>query len=542
MGHPQREREMHILKRLPPLHWLLLVLAAVYGVSMFNHGPVPSMEPRFVEAVREMLARHQYLIPIKNGLPYIEYPPLYFWLSLAGAAFGLPLEAAVRLPGYLGLLLWVAWLARLQRELFPQWPRWLLPLTGVALPGVLYNFFTAQSDSLLMLGVLIAFTGYIRLRTDPPLRKFAWELWLGVALATAAKGPVGLAITLPIMAVEVMATAYLSLQPDTGEPRGFRYRTGWMFREAWRLSPFRGLGLALLAIVPWYVAAGLAVNWEFVKAVLVYQNFTRFFVGFDHLQPWWMYFQSVWGDLMPLCLLLPFGLYYGFRYARREFRWRLLLIWTVWTVLFFSVSASKQSKYILPAAPAMALLALAAIEPVFKTDNLHRVVRLLLGGFAIAIIGVFGGLIVCFPLLTLHVPRIKNLGGIDGFNTIKAEISKSPAPVVSYRWPRSMTLYVLGAPMPYVRSSRELYDRIHSGDIKPGDYLLVDKYDLPVGGEQASTKLIPAPAEPYFTQLLEVEAEDPMVLYRVNRAATTMPIPKTPEPLPTYWWNQFDTD
>ncbi|HEV2321322.1 MAG TPA: hypothetical protein VGT42_03090, partial [Gammaproteobacteria bacterium] len=183
-----------------------------------------------------------------------------------------------------------------------------------------------------------------------------------------------------------------------------------------------------------------------------------------------------------------------------------------------------------------------AIEPVFKTDNLHRVVRLLLGGFAIAIIGVFGGLIVCFPLLTLHVPRIKNLGGIDGFNTIKAEVSKSPAPVVSYRWPRSMTLYVLGAPMPYVRSSRELYDRIRSGDIKPGDYLLVDKYDLPVGDEQASTKLIPAPAEPYFTKILEVDAEDPMVLFRVNRAAATMPMPKTPEPSPAHWWDQFDTD
>ena len=533
---------MQILKRLSPLHWLLMVLGAVYGVSMFNHGPVPSMEPRFVEAVREMLARHQYLIPIKNGLPYIEYPPLYFWLSLAGAAFGLPLEAAVRLPGYLALLLWVVWLSRLQKELFPQWPRWLLPLTGVALPGVLYNFFTAQSDSLLMLGVLIAFTGYIRLRTDPPLRRFPWELWLGVALATAGKGPVGLVITLPVMAMEVMATAYLSLQPDTGEPRGFRYRSGWMFREAWRLAPLRGLLVALLGIVPWYIAAGFTLNWEFVRAVLVYQNFTRFFTGFDHLQPWWMYGESIWGDLMPLCLLLPFGLYYGFRYARREFRWRLLLIWTVWTVVFFSLSASKQSKYILPAAPAMALLALAAIEPVFKTDNLHRVVRLLLGGFAVVIIAVFGALIVCFPLLTVHVPRIKNLGGIDGFKAIKAEVAKAPAPVVNFRWPRSMTLYVLGAPMPYVRSSRDLYAEIHAGTIKPGDYILVDKYDLPVGDEQVSTKLIPAPAEPAFTQVLEAQAEDPMVLYRVNKAAASMPVPKTPEPLPVNWWEQFDTD
>jgi len=62
---------------------------------LFNHGPVPSMEPRFAEAVREMLARGEWLIPIKNGVPYIEYPPLYFWLGLLGTFLGLPLTAAI---------------------------------------------------------------------------------------------------------------------------------------------------------------------------------------------------------------------------------------------------------------------------------------------------------------------------------------------------------------------------------------------------------------------------------------------------------------
>ncbi|MGH8379044.1 MAG: ArnT family glycosyltransferase, partial [Gammaproteobacteria bacterium] len=138
---------MNVFKRLNPLHWLLIVLGVIYAFALFNHGPVPSMEPRFAEAVREMLARGEYLIPIKNGVPYIEYPPLYFWLGLLGKATGLPLTAAIRLPGYIAFLLWVGWLARLQKDLFPEWPRWLLALTAAALPAILYNFFTAQSDS-----------------------------------------------------------------------------------------------------------------------------------------------------------------------------------------------------------------------------------------------------------------------------------------------------------------------------------------------------------------------------------------------------------
>lgn len=527
---------MTLLKRLNPLHWLLIVLGVIYAVALFNHGPVPSMEPRFAESVREMLARGEYLIPIKNGVPYIEYPPLYFWLGLFGKAIGLPLTAAIRLPGYAGLLLWVGWLARLQKDIFPEWPRWLLPLTAAALPAILYNFFIAQSDSLLILGTLIALTGFMRFRTDPMRRSFPWELWLGVLLATAAKGPVGLVITLPVMAIEVILAAFLSVQPVMSEGRGFGARIAWIFREAWRMAPFRGIGLALLGIVPWYIAAGFTAGWEFVRAVLVYQNFTRFFAGFDHLQPWWMYAQTIWGDLVPLSLLLPFGVYFGFRYLR-EFRWRVLLVWTLFTLLFFTISASKQSKYILPAVPAMAALALAAIEPLFKSDNLHRLVRRILVGFAVAVLIVFAyGVFVWLPL---HQNRI---GGFAGYQQIKVVVAKQPGGIVSFQWPRPMTLYMLGAPMPYVRSSRELYTKIHNGQIKPGNYILVNVKYLPEGGEPDDIKFLPPPASLAFSKVLEVKAEDPMVLYRVLPAAVTIPVPTTPEPAPWRWWEQFDTD
>ncbi|MGH8321892.1 MAG: ArnT family glycosyltransferase [Gammaproteobacteria bacterium] len=527
---------MRALKKLDPLHWLLIVLGVIYAFALFNHGPVPSMEPRFAEAVREMLARGEWLIPIKNGVPYIEYPPLYFWLGILGALAGLPLTAAIRLPGYIGFLLWVLWLARLQKDLFPQWPRWLLPLTAAALPAILYNFFTAQSDSLLILGTLIALTGFVRLRTDPKRRGFPWELWLGVLLATAAKGPVGLAITLPVMAIEVTLAAFLNVQPATSEGPSIGAHISWIAKEAWRMAPLRGIALALLGIVPWYIAAGFTAGWEFVRAVLVYQNFTRFLTGFDHLQPWWMYFQSIWGDLVPLSLLLPFGVYFGFRYIR-EFRWRVLLVWTLFTLLFFTISASKQSKYILPAAPAMAVLALAAIEPLFRSDNLHRLVRRILVGIAVAVLIVFAGGV--FVWLPLHQNRI---GGFAGYEQIKATMAKTPGTIVSFQWPRPMTLYVLGAPMPYVRSSRQLYAEIHTGKIKPGDYILVNTKYLPDGGQPDDMKLLPPLQAPYFQEVLHVRAEDLMVLYRVLPAATTMPIPVTPTPVPWHWWEQFDTD
>ncbi len=535
LTHPHLALRVHLLKKLDPFHWLLLAMACIYGIALFNHGPVPSMEPRFAEAVREMLARGEYLIPIKNGVPYIEYPPLYFWLGMLGALAHLPLLAAVRLPGYISFLLWVWWLRRLQQDLFPEWPRLLLPLTAAALPAILYNFFTAQSDSLLILGTLIALTGFVRLRTDPRRRGFPWELWLGVLLATAAKGPVGLAITLPIMGVEVILSAFLSAQPVTSENRGIGARLAWIFKEAWRMAPFRGIGLALLGIVPWYIAAGLTVNWEFVRAALVYQNFTRFISGFDHLQPRWMYAQSLWGDLFPLSLLFPLGIGFGLRHIR-EFRWRVLLVWALFTILFFTISASKQSKYILPAAPAIAMLALASLTMLFNERTRVTAWRVL-QGWASAFIVFFAALVLAW--LPFHDRKI---GGLTGFNQIKTTVAKAPGAIVSFQWPRSMTLYVLGAPMPYVRSSRELYKEIHAGKIKPGDYILVDMKYLSSGGEPAGMSLLPPPAAPYFAEVLQVNAENPMVLYRVLPAAASMPVPLTHAPAPWHWWEQFDTD
>lgn len=499
---------------------LLIGVATIFGFALFNHGLIPSMEPRFAEAIREMAARGEYLVPVKNGVPYIEYPPLYFWLGLAGHLAGLPIAAAIRLPGYLALLLWVVWLARLQRRLFPEWPAVLLPLAGVALPGILYNFFTAQSDSVLILGTLIAFTGYVRERPG-----FNWELWGGVALATLAKGPVGLAITLPAMGLDMVFASAVAGNGVSGV---------WQRLRA--CAPLRGLGFVLLLNVPWYLAAGFAVGWEFVRAVLVYQNFTRFLVGFDHPQPWWYYGQTIFYDLFPLAFLFPLGLWCARRRLAQR-AWRLPLCWALWTLLFFSLSQSKQGKYILPAAPAIAALALAAIECLPRAV-VARHVYAWLGRWAVFLLAGFGALVVLW--LPAHSERLLDLGG---YRRISAAIAARPGTMATYLWPRAAMLYRFDAPLPYARSARALYRMVHSGRLRAGDYLLVNREYIANGratdGPQA---LRPRPAPPYFERVLRVDTEGGLVLYRVLPGAAALPVPKTPVPPPHHWWEQFDTD
>lgn len=487
------------------------------------------MEPRFGEVIREMIARGEYLIPIKNGVPYIEYPPLYFWLSLAGRLTGLPETVAIRLPAALAFLLWIFWLSRLQRRLNPDWPSYLLPLIGAALPGVLFTFFIAQSDGVLILGTLIGITGYVRLlhySIEEKNAGFPWELWIGVTLATLAKGPVGIMVTLPVIALDILFEPLPENKTWWTTIRQRAKRTAWL----------RGLGILLLFNAPWYVAAGMKEGWEMVRAVLVYQNFTRFLIGFDHIQPWWYYGITMWYDMLPMTFALPFAIYLGFK-RWNDRLWRLPLLWLIWTVLFFSLSASKQGKYILTAAPAMALLGMQTLQVLGKGPWWGRL-RITVQTWALL-------LLISFAIAAVFVlPHYSNkVGGIGGLEKIRRIVQQQPGELVSYTWPRSMELYVLESPMKYVRSSRELYTRIHRGDIKPGSYLLVLKRYLARPGQiPKSYELSPVPAPPYFQLVTSVKFNGTLNLYRILPAASKLPIPNTPKPPPHHWWERFDTD
>ena len=525
----------------PLIEWktsagLLGFLAVVFGIAMFNHGLIPAEEPRFAEVVREMIARASFWVPLKNGLPYVEYPPLYYCLAIPFRLLGLPLRAAIRIPGTLAYLAWIFWMRRWLRTLFPSVASTLPLLALAALPIALYNFFTAHTDSLLALGVLIAYTGYARHRLGR-VRGFPWELWLGILLATSAKGPVGIAITLPGMGLEMLLA-------DPGLLRWTKDAGIRLWKRIFAIRPFRGLALALSLLVLWSVVAGLQVNWDFVRAALIYQNFTRFLSGLDHQHGPWLYLHTLWGDFFPWSLLVPLGLVAAWR-LRGELPWRLALTWAVWTVFFFSLSVSKQSKYILPAAPALVLLSLGGSAFLFGR---HAGLAQRVGGaisasllalFAFLALLVLPGFV--FPGL-IPVPKT-----VQGLHRLRTYLEEHPAPVVSYLYPRPPTIYELyplrHAPIPFVRSARALYAEIHAGVIRPGDDLLVYRDALPAAHRPVNARtLSPAPNPEYFARIFSIPAQGGLILFKVLPAVRKMPVPRTPKPPPWHWWDQFDTD
>src|SRR5262249_11089248 len=74
----------------------------------FSRLGTPLLEPeeaRYAEIPRQMLADNSWLVPKLNGEPYLDKPPLLYWLVMASySCFGIHDWAARLIPGLAGLL------------------------------------------------------------------------------------------------------------------------------------------------------------------------------------------------------------------------------------------------------------------------------------------------------------------------------------------------------------------------------------------------------------------------------------------------------
>ncbi|WP_243315306.1 ArnT family glycosyltransferase [Geothrix paludis] len=305
-GHPNaspsRGRLAEWLRaHAPELLFALLLLAVLPMRDLWAPD-----EPDFAQCVKEMRLRGDWLLPYLNGVPYSEKPILYYWVMKGSSVL---LDA---LTGGLGFAQGVAaWALRLPSVIaavaflsaFRRWAvRFLEP--GTAEPAALVLattplwFWQAQFIQIDMLfSALLAWSwlawlgGYLLLRghsaeaTPGEHRRWFLKAYFWLALAFLAKGPLA-----PVLSVLVLA-AFLTWQKDLAVLR--------------RAGIVAGLCLTLLLVAPWYVAAGLKGGAHYAYELIIFQNFQRATHAWDHIQPWWRYFEYLLGDFFPWVLLLP---------------------------------------------------------------------------------------------------------------------------------------------------------------------------------------------------------------------------------------------
>jgi 4-amino-4-deoxy-L-arabinose transferase-like glycosyltransferase len=133
---------------------------------------------------------------------------------------------------------------------------------------------------------------------------------------------------------------------------------GWN-REWRKLLQLAPLALVSLAIaVPWYLLLIHRLGADFVFNELYLQNFDRFGnTNRGHGEKgWYYYFKNMPPDIGIWCLALLPALWVGFRERRGDRNWRLLVLWLLAPLAFFTLASTKRNVYMLPVYPAIALL------------------------------------------------------------------------------------------------------------------------------------------------------------------------------------------
>jgi 4-amino-4-deoxy-L-arabinose transferase-like glycosyltransferase len=326
----------------------LLALAALCAMVFFYQlGQLPLIgpdEPRYAQIAREMYATGDWITPRLGGIKWFEKPALTFWLSAIGYAllgeneFGARFGVAV--AASLGVFLLYFFGRRVRSARVGYLGAATLVTCGLW-PGFARG---ATFDLTLAVAVelaLISFFLWESREAQEGRNRCWWIFCVALGLATLAKGLVGVAVPLAIIAPYLFLTR----------------RRKAVLRP--RLLVFGAL-IFLATAGAWYAPVIAQNGREFIDEFFVAHHFQRFFSNkYRHPQPFYFFPLVALAGSFPWLFYLASNAWRSLRQWREAFADRLRLflwLWMIAPVVFFSFSGSKLPGYILPIFPAVALI------------------------------------------------------------------------------------------------------------------------------------------------------------------------------------------
>lgn len=341
--------------------WAVLILITLY-ICYFSHlgviGFVGPDEPRYAWIARDMAETGDWVTPRLYGKPWFEKPPLLYW---GGAVFFRLFgeqhpEVAARLPSAISALLatlalaWLAW--RTYGEECARWLLLLLP-TSVGMIGFSHAAATDMPFAGMLTIAMVCAAVVLGLTKDDITPILPYTPWLAqllfgffLGLAVLAKGPAAIILC------------------DGGVFFWAIFTKRW--RDAFRLLHPAAIVSFCLTALPWYILCARR-NPDFFRVFIIEHNFKRYLTPeFQHIQPFWFYAVVLLVAFLPWTAAFIAAIILGLDKLRASKQLHpitsLLLCWSTFCLVFFSISQSKLPGYILPAIPAVALLIARACE------------------------------------------------------------------------------------------------------------------------------------------------------------------------------------
>ncbi len=206
-------------------------------------------EGLYAGAVREMAARHNWLVPTTDGFPRIQKPPLVYWTMLISQdLIGLN-EFSMRLPNALATFGWILATYLIAQSIGSEQLARGTALTLISMTGVCIFTHLVQPEPFLACFTSFSLWALIRAgiagdlcfaadNPHPGPSRWYYVFWFFLALGTLSKGLHG--------ALWPLGTVILTaiLRPSARR---------WLVPVFWGRSALMGLLLFFIIVAPWYV-------------------------------------------------------------------------------------------------------------------------------------------------------------------------------------------------------------------------------------------------------------------------------------------------
>jgi len=365
----------------------LLLIAAVVMLPGLNITKLWDQdEGYFASTAAEMHAGGDWIVPTFNGSLFGHKPPWMYWMMMIGFhLFGTTEFAARFFSAVFGIAsCWLTYHAG--RRLFNAEVGWWAGLvmasclmfsvvSRAATPDVYLTFFVTLAL------YLFAISGPFSInRNDPaddatptlgllPQRGYQFvAIYAVMGMATLVKGPIGFLFPMAVIGLFLLCMTPRRPLPEDA-PRWRRWREALrpfglvnFFVTLWQMRILTAIAVILLVAGPWYLAVGLKTQGAFLSEFFGVHHFQRFSSPMDnHSGPLVYYILSILAGMFPWSIFALPTLLLVVRQLRQGTPHQCALVFvTAWIVLYvgiFSLASTKLPNYILPAYPALAIVA-----------------------------------------------------------------------------------------------------------------------------------------------------------------------------------------
>lgn len=314
---------------------ILAIFSFYYGIG--SYPLLDNNEGLYASIAKNMLLTKSFIIPHLNCLPYLEKPPLLYWL-LSGNfyLFGFTAFAARFVTVTSAFFICIA-LLMFGYKTKQTKESLIATIIFASSAGVIIIARTLYFDMLLTLWVTIALLSLYF--CDQTNNKLALRLaYFAVALGILTKGLVALILVISTYFIYLLITKQL--------------------RKLSQCLDLPGILIFFAIVIPWHVAAAIQ-HPGFTWYYLVNEQILRFFsarIPHDYYEgPIYYYIPRIFIYLAPWSLLIPLFCYSwrnNFASTLKKFLWCWLLV----PLVFFSISQAKANYYMIISMPALAYL------------------------------------------------------------------------------------------------------------------------------------------------------------------------------------------